>query len=79
MTGIPDQPREIRAVMQWPIFIGNSTDDDTFVQCDYCSEEFWCSYNGEGHDNFSSALDELYRAISKHRMDGCPHAPQSES
>lgn len=68
-----------RAILQWPIAIFSDTDEFGHVDCDYCGTELWSAevITNEPAKRYESGttLDFLYRAVSAHRMDGCPDAP----
>lgn len=70
--------KEMRAIYHWPLHIWG--DDDLVlanVECDYCGHELWASKDPNWEDVERPTLDVLYRAVSQHRLDGCPEAPES--
>jgi hypothetical protein len=70
---------QIREIMQWPLYAWR--DDEcpgAVVECDYCGAELW-DYLTSDDARDRVTLDILYKAISQHRLNGCPNVPASEA
>lgn len=69
----------LRVIYHWPLMVTCDTDELTHVECDYCGHSLWDEphwrLQRESGVETTITLDYLYRAVSQHRLDGCPNAP----
>jgi len=75
----PLEHAEIRAVMQWPLYIWGDEATAVHVDCDYCGITLWLDNTGIYADpdeqNPHTNIDAWYKAISSHRFE-CSEAPK---
>ncbi len=63
------QHETLTIIYHWPLHIwGDSEENSYCIECDYCGRTLW-----ESDTPDEVNLNRLYKAISQHRMDGCPN------